>query len=81
VDAATLNDYIGTYDMQGSNFDVSVKDKELFAGRYRLMPVGPDHFFTYAGYADVVFAREDDGRVTKLIWTNPAGPTEWIRNP
>ena len=78
LDAARLNDYVGTYDMSGSAFEILVEGDHLFAGRFRLMPVGNDRFFSYGGYAEIAFFREG-GRVTGLSWGGPAGTSEWRR--
>jgi CubicO group peptidase (beta-lactamase class C family) len=80
LDAARLNDYVGTYDMSGSTFEVLVEGDHLYAGRFRLMPIGNDRFFSCGGYAEIVFFREG-ALVTGLSWSGPVGSSEWRRLP
>jgi CubicO group peptidase (beta-lactamase class C family) len=79
VDKATLNDYVGTYEREGSNFAIKVEKGELYAGPYRLVPVGQDRYFAYSSYGDITFLRGENSRVTSLTWNSDVWKSEWAR--
>jgi CubicO group peptidase (beta-lactamase class C family) len=80
VESKMLNDYVGAY--RGQNeFDVLAKDNALFAGPYKLYPIGKDKFYNYGGYAEITFKRGEDGQVKELEWDAPIGKAVWKRHP
>lgn len=79
VDASKLEDYVGTYDRDGSNFKITAEKGKLYAGRYLLMPVGEDRFFAFSNYGEVTFVRGEGGRVTSLTWNSEIWDSEWRR--
>lgn len=79
VDTAKFADYLGNYQRDASSFAIAVKNGQLYAGPYLLMPVGEDRFYAYSSYADITFVRGEGGRVTSLSWNNDVWKSDWVR--
>ncbi|MDH3493754.1 MAG: beta-lactamase family protein [Acidobacteriota bacterium] len=75
----TLNDYPGLYKLGGSGFEILTEDERLFAGPFRLYPIGKDRFYNFWSYAEVTFVRDSTGRVTGLQWVGSGGKSDWTR--
>ncbi|NNE68470.1 MAG: serine hydrolase [Pyrinomonadaceae bacterium] len=74
-----LDDYVGRYKLSSSGFDILINGGELFAGPFKLLPMGKDKFYNFFGYAEVTFVRDEKGKVTGLTWAGSAGKTDWTR--
>jgi len=74
-----LGDYVGNYKLSGSGFEILINRKELYAGPYKLLPLGKDRFFSYWSYAVITFVRSDDGSVKGLKWNGSFGKSDWTR--
>ncbi len=75
-----LSDYIGRYKLGGSSFEILSDEGELFAGPFKLLPMGKDKFYVYFSYAEVTFVRDEKGIVKGLQWVGSGGRSDWIRN-
>ncbi len=75
-----LSDYIGRYKLGGSSFEILSDEGELFAGPFKLLPMGKDKFYVYFSYAEVTFVRDEKGNVKGLQWVGSGGRSDWIRN-
>ncbi len=74
-----LKDYVGRYRLGGSGFNILVNRGELFAGPFKLLPLGKDKFYSFFSYAEVTFIRDDSGNVTGLEWVGARGKSDWKR--
>jgi CubicO group peptidase (beta-lactamase class C family) len=74
-----LNDFTGSYWLDTANFEITVSKNLLFAGRFKLFPIGKDKFYNFAGYAEITFKRGEDGKVKELIWSAPGNDSTWFR--
>lgn len=74
-----LDDFSGTYALGNSTFEIFSQHGQLYAGPYKLVPLGVDRFFIYWSYAEITFERNEDKSVTGLVWEGSAGKTEWER--
>lgn len=74
-----LSDYEGEYKLGNSGFEVLERDGELYAGAYKLLPLGKDRFYSYWSYAEIRFERGEDGKVKGLKWDGSGGVSEWTR--
>lgn len=75
-----LHDFKGIYKLGNSEFNIFVQNEKLFAGRFKLFPIGIDTFFNFGGYAELKFKRDISGKVTELEWSSPTGKSTWKRN-
>lgn len=63
--------YLGAYRREdGTQIEVTVRAGGLWSGDSRLYAVGPDRFFEYKYYGDILFQRDASGAVTGLRWTS-----------
>ncbi len=74
-----LSDYPGRYKLGGSSFEILVEDNRLFAGPFRLLPIGKDKFYSYWNYAEITFKRGANREVIGLEWLGAGGKTDWTR--
>lgn len=74
-----LPDYVGRYKLGGSGFGILIKNGELFAGPFKLQPLGRDRFYSFWSYADITFVRDEKGKVYGLEWVGSAGKSEWTK--
>lgn len=74
-----LNDFTGNYWLDTANFEITVSKNLLFAGRFKLFPIGKDKFYNFAGYAEITFKRGEDGKVKELVWNAPGNDSTWVR--
>jgi CubicO group peptidase (beta-lactamase class C family) len=74
-----LEDYVGTYKLGGSGFDILIERDELFAGPFKLLPIGKDKFYSFWSYAEITFERGEDGKVNGLRWDGSGGVSNWVR--
>ena len=70
VSSEILADYVGTYDMAGQDWVVTLEDNRLMIeapgfGKFQAFAESETHFFNAAGESE--FVRGDDGIVTHLI--------------
>ncbi len=75
----SLDDYLGKYRLGGSGFDILVTDDQLFAGPFKLLPIGKDKFYSFWNYAEITFVRDETGKVKGLEWVGSGGKSEWTR--
>ena len=74
-----LQDYIGMYKLGNSKFEILVQLDTLYAGPYKLLPMGGDRFFNYWSYAEIEFVRNEQQQVIGLEWSGSAGNSSWTR--
>ncbi|HUF03968.1 MAG TPA: serine hydrolase [Aridibacter sp.] len=74
-----LSDYVGNYKLGNSGFEILVQNGELYAGAYKLLPLGKDRFYSFWSYAEISFERSEDGKVNGLKWDGSGGVSEWVR--
>lgn len=74
-----LSDFSGTYKLGNGKFEIFVRGDQLYAGNYKLLPIGKDRFYNYWSYAEIAFSRDDTGKVKGLEWTGSGGKSEWVR--
>ena len=74
-----LPNYMGRYRLGGSGFDILIRDGELFAGPFKLLPIGKDKFYSYWNYAEITFVRDETGKVKGLKWIGSGGKSDWSR--
>lgn len=74
-----LSDYSGTYKLGNSGFEILEQDGELYAGPFKLLPLGKDRFYSFWSYAEIAFERGEDGKVKGLKWDGSGGVSEWTR--
>ncbi len=74
-----LSDFSGTYNFGNGKFEIFVKGDQLYAGNYKLVPIGKDRFYNFWSYAEIDFVRDEKGRVKGLDWTGSGGKSEWVR--
>ncbi len=72
-----LDDFVGTYALGNSSFKIFVKQGQLFAGPYKLVPLGGGRFYNYWSYAEITFVRNEEQIVMGLVWEGSAGKTDW----
>ena len=75
----SLTDYPGRYKLNGSGFEILIKDNGLYAGPFRLYPIGKDKFYNFWSYAEVTFVRDAEGKVNGLEWVGSGGKSNWTR--
>lgn len=68
-----LEEFFGQYRFGNVEFDIFSKDNQLFAGSFKLFPIGKDRFFYFGGGAEVVFKRDEQGKVKELEWSASFG--------
>jgi CubicO group peptidase (beta-lactamase class C family) len=72
--------YLGSYRREdGTRVDLRARDGGLWAGDDRLYAVGPDRFFEYKYYGDVLFQRDASGAVTGMRWNWPGSGSDWAK--
>ncbi|MCO6510149.1 MAG: serine hydrolase [Aridibacter famidurans] len=74
-----LSDYTGRYKLGNSGFEILAKNDVLYAGAYKLLPLGKDRFYSFWSYAEISFERGEDGKVKGLKWSGSGGDSEWVR--
>lgn len=74
-----LSQYAGTYWQDAASFEITSSRNTLFAGRFKLYPIGKDKFYNFAGYVVVTFARDENDRIKSMVWDSPAETPTWIR--
>jgi CubicO group peptidase (beta-lactamase class C family) len=76
-----LPDYEGRYKLggQGGGFLIFEDENELFAGPYKLLPLGKDKFYSFWSYAEITFKRDEKGKVNGLEWVGSGGKSEWVK--
>jgi CubicO group peptidase (beta-lactamase class C family) len=74
-----LTDYIGLYNLGGSGFEILINEEQLFAGPYKLLPIGKDKFYSFWSYAEITFVRDETGKVNGLTWIGSGGKSEWTK--
>ncbi|QQS41545.1 MAG: serine hydrolase [Acidobacteriota bacterium] len=74
-----LSDYAGRYTLGNSGFEILVRNGELYAGAYKLLPLGRDRFYSFWSYAEISFERGEDGKVKGLKWSGSGGDSDWVR--
>lgn len=79
--ANKLKDYLGEYKLGGSGFEILTERGELFAGPFKLLPIGKDRFYSFWSYAEITFERDVSGKVTGLKWDGSGGVSNWTRRP
>lgn len=77
-----LKELVGRYRFngKGGGFEVLAQDDELFAGPYRMIPMGKDKYYSYWSYAEITFVRDEKGKVKGLEWVGSAGKSNWIKD-
>ncbi len=75
-----LKDYLGKYKLGGSSFEILDNDGELYAGQFKLLPLGKDKFYSFWSYAEITFVRDPNGKVNGLQWHGSAGKSEWTKD-
>ena len=74
-----LEEYFGTYKLGDSEFDVFAKGEQLYAGIYKLYPLGKDRFYAFGYYAEIEFKRGENGKVKESEWTSPTFKINWTK--
>jgi CubicO group peptidase (beta-lactamase class C family) len=74
-----LKEYVGKYKLGRSGFDILTRDEELFAGPFKLLPMGKDKYYNFWSYAEVTFVRNAAGKVKGLEWVGSAGKSDWVK--
>jgi CubicO group peptidase (beta-lactamase class C family) len=73
--------YVGTYRRDdGTRTEIAANAAGLWAGDIRLYAVGPDRFFEYKYYGEVLFRRAASGAVIGMSWNAPGFEMVWTRN-
>ena len=75
-----LNNFVGQYKLGGSKFSILIRGNELYAGPFKLIPMGKDKYYNFWSYAEITFNRGDDGSVKGLTWIGSFGKSEWTKN-
>lgn len=71
VPTATLEHYVGSYDLSGTRVDVRMETGGFYAGDRPLVPVAENEFFSFSDYGTVTFELDADGRGKTLLWKTP----------
>ncbi len=75
-----LAPFLGTFQREdGTRVEMKARAGGLWAGDERIYAIGPDRFFEYKYYGDVLFRRDASGTVIGLSWTFPGGGFDWIK--
>lgn len=74
-----LADFSGKYKLGKSEFEIFAKGEQLYAGNYKLLPMGKDRFYNFWSYAEVFFVRDEKGKVKGLEWSGSGGKSNWVR--
>ena len=74
-----VKEFAGEYSKDFSEFEITLINGSLFAGRLQLSQVGKDRFFAYGTYAEVNFSRDKNGKVVSLSWNDVYGKALWTK--
>lgn len=74
-----VSGFSGTYKLGNSQFEIFSKGDQLYAGNYKLLPMGKDRFYNFWSYAEISFVRDEKGTVVGLEWNGSGGKSDWIR--
>ncbi len=77
-----LQDFEGRYRFngKGSGFKIFESENKLYAGPYKLIPMGKDRYYSFWSYAEITFVRNEKGEVKGLEWVGSAGKSNWIKD-
>lgn len=84
IDPATLGSYVGTYNISGFTFTITLSGDKLMARltgqeAARIYPSAKDHFFYRVVDAQIDFTRDADGAVNGLVLRQSGNNTTFVR--
>ncbi len=74
-----FNDLAGFYKLGDNQIEVSAKKGNLYLGEYKLYPLGKDRLYSFFGYAEISFIRDEAGKVKEFEWKSPAFKVNWVK--
>jgi hypothetical protein len=63
----------------GGQFDLRLRNGNLYAGDIKLFSVKPDCFFEYKFFGEACFIRADGGNIKEIKWKGPGFDLLWVK--